>query len=76
MIENHKYTFAVEDVGDFDLDQDRSIVSSIKTALASEGIEADVDGEEHSQAIFTVYTRFTRDAVEKALKNQDIPLEA
>ena len=76
MTENHKYTFAVEDVGDFDLDQDRSIVPSIKTALASEGIEADVDGAEYSQAIFTVYTRSTRDAVEKALKNQDIPLEA
>ena len=45
-------------------------------ALQAEGIEADVDGEEHNQAIFTVYTRSTRDAVEMALKNQDITVEA
>ena len=25
IIENHRHTFAVEDIGDFDLDQDRSI---------------------------------------------------
>ena len=76
MIENHKYTFAIDDIGAFDLDQDRSIVPSIKMALQAEGIEADVDGEEHNQAIFTVYTRSTRDAVEMALKNQDITVEA
>jgi hypothetical protein len=76
MIENHKYTFAIDDIGAFDLDQDRSIVPSIKMALKVEGIEADVDGEEHNQAIFTVYTRSTRDAVEIALKNQDITVEA
>ena len=76
MIENHKYTFAIDDIGAFDLDQDRSIVPSIKMALQAEGIEADVDGEEHNQAVFTVYTRSTRDAVEMALKNQDITVEA
>ena len=76
MIENHKYTFAIDDLGAFDLDQDRSIVTSIKMALQAEGIEADVDGEEHNQAMFTVYTRSTRDAVEMALKNQDITVEA
>ena len=76
MIENHKYTFAIDDIGAFDLDQDRSIVPSIRMALQAEGIEADVDGEEHNQAIFTVYTRSTRDAVEMALKNQDITVEA
>ena len=31
--ENHRHTFAVEDIGDFDLDQDRSIVPSIEWAL-------------------------------------------
>ena len=76
MTENHKYTFAIDALGAFDLDQDRSIVPSIKMALQAEGIEADVDGEEHNQAIFTVYTRSTRDAVEMALKNQDITVEA
>ena len=76
MIENHKYTFAVDDIGAFDLDEDRSIVPSIKMALKVEGIEADVDSEEHNQAVFTVYTRSTRDAVEMALKNQDITVEA
>ena len=76
MIENHKYTFAIDDIGAFDLDQDRSIAPSIRMALQAEGIEADVDGEEHNQAIFTVYTRSTRDAVEMALKNQDITVEA
>ena len=76
MIENHKYTFAVDDIGAFDLDEDRSIVPSIKMALKVEGIEADVDGEEYNQAVFTVYTRSTRDAVEMALKNQDITVEA
>lgn len=76
MTENHKYTFAIDDIGAFDLDQDRSIVPSIKMALQAEGIEADVDGEEYNQAVFTVYTRSTRDAVEMALKNQDITVEA
>jgi len=76
MIENHKYTFAIDDIGAFDLDQDRSIAPSIRMALQAEGIEADVDGEEHNQAMFTVYTRSTRDAVEMALKNQDITVEA
>ena len=76
MMENHRYTFAIDDIGAFDLDQDRSIVPSIRMALQAEGIEADVDGEEHNQAVFTVYTRSTRDAVEMALKNQDITVEA
>ena len=76
MIENHRYTFAIDDIGAFDLDQDRSIAPSIRMALQAEGIEADVDGEEHNQAMFTVYTRSTRDAVEMALKNQDITVEA
>ena len=45
-IENRKHTFAIADLGQFDLDEDRSITPSIKMALRVEGIEADVDGEE------------------------------
>ena len=74
-VENHKHTFAVADVGDFDLDQDRSITSSISYALKQEGIDAVVDGEEYSQAVFTVYTKSNRATIEQALKNQEIPLE-
>ena len=75
IVENHKHTFAVADVGDFDLDQDRSITSSISYALKQEGIDAVVDGEEYSQAVFTVYTKSNRATIEQALKNQEIPLE-
>jgi hypothetical protein len=74
-IENHKHTFAVADVGEWDLDEDRSIVPSIQNALKYEGIEAVVDGEEYSQAVFTVYTKSNRATVEQALKNQQIYLE-
>ena len=75
IVENHRHTFAVADVGDWDLDQDRSIVPSIQNALKYEGIDAVVDGEEYSQAVFTVYTRSPREVVEQALKNQQIYLE-
>jgi hypothetical protein len=75
IIENHKHTFAVADLGDFDLDEDRSIGSSIKFALKSEGIEADVDVEEMNASVFYVHTRSPRDVIQKALENQEIPLE-
>ena len=75
IVENHRHTFAVADVGDWDLDEDRSIVPSIQNALKYEGIDAVVDGEEYSQAVFTVYTRSPREVVEQALKNQQIYLE-
>jgi|TARA_Y100000310_G_scaffold317854_1_gene371238 hypothetical protein len=74
-IENHRHTFAVADLGDCDNDDDRSIVPSIQNALKDEGIEAVVDGEEYSQAVFTVYTKSNRATVEQALKNQQIYLE-
>ena len=74
-IENHRHTFAVADLGDCDNDDDRSIVPSIQNALKDEGIEAVVDGEEYSQAVFTVYTKSNRATVEQALKNQHIYLE-
>jgi hypothetical protein len=75
IVENHRHTFAVADVGDWDLDEDRSIVPSIQNALKYEGIDAVVDGEEYSQSVFTVYTRSPREVVEQALKNQHIYLE-
>tara|TARA_B100000214_G_C23803326_1_gene551427 strand:- start:189 stop:422 length:234 start_codon:yes stop_codon:yes gene_type:complete len=75
IVENHKHTFAVADVGEWDLDEDRSIVPSIQNALKYEGIEAVVDGEEYSQAVFTVYTKSPRSVVEQALKSQEIWVE-
>ena len=75
IVENHRHTFAVADVGDWDLDEDRSIVPSIQNALKYEGIDAVVDAEEYSQSVFTVYTRSPREVVEQALKNQHIYLE-
>ena len=74
-VESHKHTFAVADLGDFDLDEDRSITSSIATTLKYAGIDAVVDSEEYSQAVFTVYTRSPRDVVEQALKSQEIWVE-
>ena len=73
--ETHKHHFQVADVGDWDLDQDRSIVPSIHTCLKNSGITAVVDGDEMNQAGFTVWTYSPREAVEKALKDDGIDLE-
>ena len=54
-VESHNHTFAVADLGDFDLDQDRSITSSIEFVLKGEGIAAVVDGEEHNASVCYVY---------------------
>jgi hypothetical protein len=75
IVENHKHTFEVSDIGQWDLDEDRSIVPSIENALKYEGIDAVVDSEEYSQAVFTVYTRSPRDVVEQALKSNEIWVE-
>ena len=40
IVENHKHTFQVDDLGQWDLDEDRSIVPSIQNALKYEGIDA------------------------------------
>ncbi len=74
IVENHKHTFEVN-IDQWDLDEDRSIVPSIQNALKYEGIEAVVDGEEYSQAVFTVYTKSPRSVVEQALKSQEIWVE-
>ena len=73
--ETHKHHFRVADVGDWDLDQDRSIVPSIHTVLKNSGITAVVDQDEMNQAGFTVWTYSSREAVEKALKDDGIELE-
>ena len=73
--ETHKHHFQVADIGDWDLDQDRSIVPSIHTVLKNSGITAVVDQDEMNQAGFTVWTYSSREAIEKALKDDGIELE-
>jgi hypothetical protein len=73
--ETHKHHFQVADVGDWDLDQDRSIVPDINNALKRQGIDCVVDGDEMNSAGFTVWTYSPRDVVEKALKDDGIELE-
>ena len=75
MTETHKHHFQVADVGDWDLDQDRSIVPSIHTSLKASGITAVVDGDEMNSAGFTVWTYSPRDVVAKALEKDGIELE-
>ena len=74
-VETHKHTFAVADIGDFDLDEDRSITSSIEFALKGAGIDAVVDGEEWNASVFYVHTKASRQAIIDALEFNDIWLE-
>ena len=74
-VETHKHTFAVADLGDFDLDQDRNITSSISFALKGAGIDAVVDGEEHNASIFYVYCKENEATVREALESEGIYLE-
>ena len=73
--ETHKHHFQVADVGDWDLDQDRSIAPSIHTVLKNSGITAVVDQDEINSAGFTVWTYSPREVIEKALKDDGIELE-
>ena len=73
--ETHKHHFQVADIGDWDLDQDRSIVPSIHSALKRQGIEGVVDGDEMNSAGFTVWTYSPRGVIEQALKDDGIDLE-
>ena len=75
MTETHKHHFQVADVGDWDLDMDRSIVPSIHSSLKASGITAVVDGDEMNSAGFTVWTYSPRDVVAKALEEDGISLE-
>ncbi len=74
-VETHKHTFAVADLGDFDLDQDRSITSSISFALKGAGIDAVVDGDEHNASVFYVYCKENEATVREALESDGIYLE-
>ena len=73
--ETRKHTFQVADLGDFDLDEDRSIGSSIEFALKGAGIEAVVDVEEMNASVFYVYCTENRATIEQALENQGISLD-
>ena len=75
IVENHKHTFEVSDLGDTDNDIDRSIVPSIESALKNSGIDAVVDGEEMNASVFYVYSNVNRATIEEALKSQEIYLE-
>ena len=75
IVENHKHTFEVSDLGDTDNDIDRSIVPSIEFALKNSGIDAVVDGEEMNASVFYVYTKSNRATVEDALKSNEIWVE-
>ena len=74
-VENHMHTFQVADLGDFDLDEDRSITSSIGYTLKNAGIDAVVDGEEMNSAVFYVYTKENEATVREALESDGIYLE-
>ena len=75
IVENHKHTLEVSDLGDTDNDIDRSIVPSIDSALKNSGIDAVVDGEEMNASVFYVYTKSNRATVEDALKSNEIWVE-
>ena len=74
-VENHKHTFAVADLGQFDLDEDRSITSPIEFALKGAGIDAVVDGEEMNSSVFYVYCKENRATIKNALESEEIWLE-
>ena len=74
-VETHMHTFQVADLGDFDLDEDRSITSSIEFALKGAGIDAVVDGEEHNASVFYVYCKENEATVREALESEGIYLE-
>ena len=73
--ETHKHHFQVADLGDWDLDQDRSIVPSIKAVLQNEGVDCVVDGDEMNSASFTVWTYSDRDTIQEILQKNEIDLE-
>ena len=74
-VETHKHHFQVADIGQWDLDEDRSIVPSIHSALKRQGVEGVVDGDEMNQSGFTVWTYSPREVVVQALKDDGIDLE-
>ena len=75
IVENHKHTFQVADLGAWDLDEDRSIVPSIQNTLKGSGIDAVVDGEEFNASVFYVYCKENEATVREALESDGIYLE-
>jgi len=71
-----KYSVTVNDLGDFDLDEDRSIAPSIAFALKNAGIkDAVVDQNEFNSAGVEVYTTASQHEVEQALKQDELHAE-
>ena len=71
-----RYSVIVDDLGDFDLDDDRSIAPSIAFSLKQGGIkDAVVDQHEFNRAAVEVSTTATADEVEKALRMDDLHAE-
>jgi len=71
----HKYIVRVEE-GDFDLDEDRSIQSSLEYSLRTAGIvDAEVDVNEFNRAEATVETTATLPEVQKAFQDDDLNVE-
>ena len=62
-------------MGDWDLDEDRSIVPSIKSILSKEGIDCVIDSDEMNSAGFEVWTHTDRAVVEKALIENGVEVE-
>lgn len=71
-MKTNKITIAVADIGDWDLDEDRSIAPSIKSALKDHNIEADVDVCEWNAGMAEIYTNSSETDVLKALENENI----
>jgi hypothetical protein len=70
------YNIVVDDLGDFDLDDDRSIAPSIEFALKQGGIkDASVDQNEFNRGAVEVVTTATQHEVENALKQDDLHAE-
>lgn len=70
-----RYAIRVDDIGDFDLDEDRSIAPSIQFALKQAGIEASVDQDEFNRAGVEISTTATQNEVETALQRDEIEAE-
>ena len=71
-----KYNIVVDDLGDFDLDDDRSIAPSIEFALKQAGIkDAQMDQNEFNRGAVEVTTTATQHELEQALKQDDLHAE-
>jgi hypothetical protein len=73
--QKQKYFVTVDDLGQFDLDDDRSIAPAVEYALEQAGIEAMVDQNEFRRDMVAVMTTATADEVQKALQHDEIDAE-